>query len=157
MASLAVLKKPLIRNTPERTKKPYYGFDLAKAIRLRAKGASYEEIGKVVGRHKTSVIRALNGIDEQIQLAPAYQEHAAKLWDGKAMQALAACTPAKIDSLDAYKAILVAGISADKSRLYHNESTSNVSIRGISDHFTNELASITSKREELEAKLAQDE
>jgi len=103
--------------------------DLEKAIELRLKGVTYEDIAKVFGCTKTAVIQRLKpyvattDIDTEL-----FIKNRAAILANRQVSVLAEMTSEKLEKSSAKDLAVTFGVLYDKERLERGQSTSNQSV-----------------------------
>lgn len=107
--------------------------DVGKALELRLKGLSYEEIGKQFGCSKVAVFDRLkrfrNMLDDPDSIK-VYEDNTSKLLSNAQVSLLsAALNPDTVKKSSTLQLLSGYGILFDKQRIINNLSTANISIR----------------------------
>lgn len=130
-------------------------FDSSEALRLRLRGNSYGDIARLLGVTKGAIIQRLKPLLPDTNRLPgyeAYKANQADFLDAKAYQALVhTVTEQKLKQLDAYRGALTTAILTDKARLIRGESTQNLSVRGVVEHYQRDLEAATVALHQLTA------
>jgi hypothetical protein len=103
-------------------------FDIAKGLRAKAKGQSYDEIAKAQGVHKATAYQNLAPILQQLAdpaTVETYQTRQADILDGLAARTLASITNDDLAKAGLRDKVVATGILIDKSRLIKGQSTGN--------------------------------
>lgn len=103
-------------------------FDIAKGLRAKAKGQSYDEIAKAQGVHKATAYQNLAPILEQLaspEVVETYRNKQAEILDGLAARTLASITNGDLAKAGLRDKVVASGILIDKSRLVQGQSTGN--------------------------------
>jgi hypothetical protein len=103
-------------------------FDIAKGLRAKAKGQSYDEIAKAQGVHKATAYQNLAPILEQLaspEVVETYRNKQAEILDGLAAKTLASITNGDFEKAGLRDKVVATGILIDKSRLVSGASTQN--------------------------------
>lgn len=128
-------------------------FTTSEALKLRFRGFSFQEIANQFGVNKQTVYQRLRRIIPDADRLPgyeAYKANQADFLDLKAYQTLQlTVTDTKLKQLDAYRGALTTAILTDKARLIRGESTQNLSVRGVVEHYQRDLEAATVALQQL--------
>jgi hypothetical protein len=113
----------------EPTRKPRSKIDIKKAIELRLKGVTLEDIGAFFGVTKQAIFKALqpyiDGDDIDLEL---WKSKRADILAGKQATVLQKLTPEDIEKASPRDKTIMFGVLYDKERLERGQSTSNTSL-----------------------------
>ena len=123
--------------------------NIDKAIEMKLKGISYEDIGKYYGVSKVAVFKTLEKyLDREISLE-AFKRHRGDILANKQAQLLLSLTKDTIKEMTGQSLATAFGILYDKERIEKGESTAIIS---YTDH-TKSLADIEKEIAEERAKI----
>jgi len=123
--------------------------DLDRAIDLRLKGLTYQEIATIFGVTKSAVSERLTGyIAENIDVQ-GFKTHRAEILAGKQAEIIKSLTDDDIKKSSPYQRVGMFGILYDKERLERGQSTANVAYAD----YSRDLKEMDREIVELEAEL----
>jgi hypothetical protein len=122
---------------------------LSEMIRLRNRGLSYEEIGRIVGCSKPNVWSRLEPYRKHIDGLPAFKEARADLLAVHQSRLLDSLSDEEIEKMPPGSRVVNFGILYDKERLERGQSTSNVCYAD----FTRSIQDLDREIQKLEAEI----
>ena len=125
-------------------------FDVGKALQLRMRGMSYEDIGKIVGRTKQAVHHRLQPFISDLPALQAYKDYRADLFAAKQAELLLNLTKAKQKDMSGLQMVTALGILYDKERLERGQATEIVEY----NEFEEQTQDLASKKRAIEERLA---
>ena len=113
-------------DNPPSTERPTVS--ISKALELRSKGLTYDEVGKVLGFTKQAIQQRIAPFISAIDNVTTSQAQSAELWTVIRDSALNSLTPEDYQKASLLQKVTAAGISDDKYRRAADLSTANVNI-----------------------------
>ncbi len=123
--------------------------NLSKAIELRAKGLSYEDIGKHFDCTRQAVQDALSRYMPPEVNVRAFVDNRAVILAGKQEMLLNGLTEAEIKKMPPYTRVTCFGILYDKERLERGQSTANIDTHLLLESMEKMDQGMTEDREAL--------
>ena len=106
--------------------------DTLKLWEMRQRGMTYEEIGRLVGRSKVTILQRLQRMIDILPDAEevaTFREHRADVLSAVQLKLLAEVVkPDKLQTMSPYQCMGMFGIAFDKERLERGQSSSNLEI-----------------------------
>lgn len=126
MATTNAIKKP---NPVGRPSKPIV--DIAKALKLRLKNVSYQDIADLFGVTKPTVYSILQPYLSTTVNLEAWKNHKADIFAAKQAELLFNLTPEKQKEMSGLQLVTAMGILYDKERLETGQATEITGIKGL--------------------------
>ena len=124
--------------------------DVDKAIELRLKGLTYQDIANYFGCAKQSVWQRLQPFIPKTEGLKAFKQHKADLLAAKQAELLFSLTPEAIKDTTPYQRVGMFGILYDKERLERGQATEIVEY----NEFEEQTQDLASKKRAIEERLA---
>lgn len=131
-------------------------YTLGKRLSIHADLQAGLGIRETARRHGVSPA-TVHAISKDTELAEmqdqavvdARKKAMANYFDYNSDRALSTVDQAKLNAMNAYQLTMIAAVSTDKARLLRDESTENVSVRGVVEHIQKEMLEISEKRRKI--------